>query len=118
MDDIDSLNLLYFTEAKKKLPSSARLAALSGAIEVAQSSQVRLNFSILRYRDGLHPKPAPLVDQSAHQTTQIKAPGLILAELEKGSFDAIRELVDQGKKSGTGFISPATIKPGRNRVNP
>lgn len=118
MDDIDSLNAEYFAEAKKKLPSTARLVALSQAIEVAQSSQVRMTFSIMRFRDGLHPKQASLVDQSAHQTTEIKAPGLIFADLPKGSFDAVRELVDEAKKSGTGFATPGGVKPGRNRVNP
>lgn len=118
MDGIDCLNTELIAEAKKKLPSAARLAALSNAIETLQSSQVRQNFSILRYKDGLHPKQAPLVDQGTHQTTEIKAPGLIFAQLPKGSFDAVRDLVDEAAKSGTGFGPPVKLKPGRNRVNP
>jgi len=118
MDGIDSLNAELIVEAKKKLPSAARLAALSNAIETLQSSQVRQNFSILRYKDGLHPKQAALVDQSAHQTTEIKAPGLIFAQLPKGSFDAVRELVDEAKQSATGFGPPVKFKPSRSRLNP
>lgn len=115
---LEGLDTEYIAEAKKKLPSSARLVALSGAIETLQSSFLRQNLVAQRYKDGLHPKQAAFVDNSQHASSVIKAPGLILAEFQKGSFDAIRELVDEAKKSGTGFAAPAGVKPGRNRFNP
>lgn len=118
MDDVDSLYSEYFSEAKKKQPLQSRMVALSSAIEVALSSLVRQNYVVQRYKDGLHPKPAPLMDQSSHQTTELKAPGLILAQFPKGSFDAISDLIAEAKKSGTGFAAPGPVKSGRNRVNP
>lgn len=118
MDENDSLRAELVAEAKKKTASAARLKALSDAIETLQSSLLRQNMVVQRYKDGLHPKQAALVDNSAYQTTEIKAPGLIFADLPKGSFDAIRELVDEAKKSGTGFTAPGYVKPGRNRLNP
>lgn len=117
MDDIDSLNAEYFAEAKKKLPAQSRMAALSQAIEVAQSSLVRQNFVAQRWKDGLHPKAAPLMSNDTHQTTAVTTPTALIFT-QRGSFDAVRELIDEAKKSGTGFTTPGHVKSGRNRVNP
>lgn len=118
MDDNDSLRSELVLEAKKKAPSAARLKALSDAIETLQSSLLRQNMVVQRFKDGLHPKTAPLMSNDTHQTTEIKAPGLIFAQFPKGAFDAVRQLVDEAQKSGTGFATSGGIKPGRNRVNP
>lgn len=91
---------------------------LREAITSVTSAYQKINFIPQRYRDGLHPKAVPTIDQGVHQTTEIKAPGLIFAEFPKGSFDAVRELVDEAKKSGTGFGPAVNIKPGRGRFSP
>lgn len=117
MDENDSLRSELVLEAKKKIPSASRLKALSDAIETLQSSLLRQNMVVQRYKDGLHPKAAPLMSNDTHQTTEITTPAALIFA-QKGTYDAVRELIEEAKKSGTGFTTSGDIKPGRNRVNP